>query len=257
MKANILIIDDDESMREGCRQTLEEDGFRVRMAENGARGLELTARESFDIILLDLKMPGLSGMEVLGRLKESNVNSCVIVITGFATVDAAVEAMKLGACDFITKPFGPETLTAVVERVMDSRIHDMEEAIIPDALRDEMIHETIVGNSECMKKLAFLIRKVAPTDSTVLVTGETGVGKELVARTIHRLSSRSEQSFVTVDCGVLVESLFESEMFGHVKGAFTGATDSTSGKFELADGGTISSTRSRTSASPCRHASCG
>ncbi len=236
---NILVIDDEESMRAGCIQTLTENGYRVQAVENGRMGLERIAKESFDVILLDLKMPGIPGIEVLKKLKENDPNSVVIIITAYGTIDSAVEAMKQGAYDFLPKPFTPETLNSIVKRAVDSRLRALEEACVTLALNEEMISKTIIGQSDEMAKLILLIKKVAATDSTVLITGETGVGKELVAQTIHRLSKRVDKPFVTVDCGVLVESLFESEMFGHTKGSFTGAIETTHGKFELANGGTI------------------
>jgi len=237
--ANILVIDDEESMRAGCVQTLAENGYRVQAVENGRKGLEKTNKESFDAILLDLKMPGIPGMEVLKRLKENDPNSVVIVITGYATIDSAVEAMKRGAYDFLPKPFTPEALSSIVKRAVDSRLRALEDACVALALDEEMISKTIIGQSNDIAKLILLIKKVAVTNSTVLITGETGVGKELVAQTIHRLSNRANKPFVTVDCGVLVESLFESEMFGHTRGSFTGAIETTQGKFEMANGGTI------------------
>jgi len=237
--ANILVIDDEESMRAGCIQTLTESGYRVQAVEDGHKGLEKTSNESFDVILLDLKMPGIPGMEVLKKLKENDPNCFVIVITAYGTVDSAVEAMKRGAYDFLSKPFTPEALNSIVKRAVDNRLRALEDACVSLALDKEMISETIVGRSDEMAKLALLIKKVAATDSTVLITGETGVGKELVAQMIHRLSKRADKPFVTVDCGVLVESLFESEMFGHTQGSFTGAMETTQGKFELANGGTI------------------
>jgi len=237
--ANILVIDDEESIRAGCIQTLARDGYRVQAAENGRKGLEMTNKESFDTILLDLKMPGIPGMEVLTRIKEDDPNSVVIVITGYATIDSAVEAMKQGAYDFLPKPFTPEALSSIVKRAVDSRLRTLEDACVALALDEEMISKTIIGQSNEIAKLIALIKKIAAADSTVLITGETGVGKELVAQTIHRLSKRADKPFVTVDCGVLVESLFESEMFGHTKGSFTGAIETTQGKFELANGGTI------------------
>jgi len=237
--ANILVIDDEESMRAGCIQTLAEDGYRVRAVENGRKGLDRTNKESFDVILLDLKLPGIPGMEVLTRLKENDPNSVVIVITGYATIDSAVEAMKRGAYDFLAKPFTPEALSSIVKRAVDSRFRALEDACVALALDEKMISKTIIGQSHQIANLILLIKKVAAANSTVLITGETGVGKELVAQTIHRLSNRADKPFVTVDCGVLVESLFESEMFGHTKGSFTGAMETTQGKFELANGGTI------------------
>jgi len=237
--ANILVIDDDESMRAGCAQTLSEEGYRVQAVENGREGLEITMKESFDVILLDLKMPGIPGMEVLKRLKENDPNSLVIVITGYATIDSAVEAMKRGAYDFLPKPFAPEVLISVVKKAVNSRLNALEKVIMTQVYEDKVISDTLIGKSDGIAKVILLLKKVAPTDSTVLITGETGVGKELVAQTIHHLSKRRKKPFVVVDCGVLVETLFESEMFGHVKGSYTGAVETTKGKFELADGGTI------------------
>jgi len=237
--SNILVVDDDESIRAGCIQTLKEEGYRIQAAENGRLALEKIKNESFDVILLDLMMPGIPGMEVLNKLKENNPDTLVIVITGFATIETAVESMKQGAYDFLTKPFEPETLVSVVKRAVENRFQEIEKTVIRHAIDERMISDTIIGCSEGMKKVVLLVKKVAPTDSTVLITGETGVGKELVAQTIHRFSNRHDKLFVTVDCGVLVESLFESEIFGHLKGAFTGAIETTQGKFELADGGTI------------------
>ena len=237
--ANILVIDDEESMRAGCIQTLAENGYRVQAVENGRMGLEKTSKESFDVILLDLKMPGIGGMEVLKKLKENDPDCFVVVITAYGTIDSAVEAMKRGAYDFLSKPFTPEALNSVVKRAIDYRLRALEDACVTLALDQEMLSKTIIGQSDEIAKLVALVKKVAPTNSTILITGETGVGKELVAQTIHRLSNRVDRPFVTVDCGVLVESLFESEMFGHTKGSFTGAIETTQGKFELANGGTV------------------
>ena len=237
--ANILVIDDEESMRAGCVQTLEQDGHRIQAVGDGRKGLEKTGKESFDVIILDLKMPGIPGMEVLKKLREDDPNSVVIVITGYATIDSAVEAMKRGAYDFLPKPFTPEELRSIVKKAVDCRLHALEDVCIAVALDEKMISKTIIGKSDEIAKLSLLIKKVAASGSTVLITGETGVGKELVAQTIHRLSKRREKPFVTVDCGSLVETLFESELFGHAKGSFTGALETTRGKFELANGGTI------------------
>jgi len=237
--ANILVIDDEESMRAGCIQTLAEEGHRVEEAANGQRGLARIDEESFDVILLDLKMPGIPGMEVLKRIKDSDPHSIVIVITGHATIDVAVQAMREGAYDFLTKPFTPEALAAVVKRATESRRRALEHAAVDMACESGVGLDTIIGRSAAITKVTELLKQVAPTESTVLIYGETGVGKELVARTIHRLSRRREARFVVVDCGTLVEGLFESEMFGHTRGSFTGAVETTRGKFELANGGTI------------------
>ena len=239
IQANILVVDDEESMRDSCRQTLSRDGNRVEVAENGSKGLTMLAAESFDIVILDLKMPGLSGMEVLKKIKEDNPEAMVIVITGYATVESAVEAMRSGAYDFIPKPFTPDSLRAIVKRALNRRELALENVLLRGELRASFGPEVIVGQSESMRKIEELVQKVGPTDSTVLVSGESGTGKELVARAIHRYSSRKDKPFVAVDCGSLVENLFESELFGHVKGSFTGATATKYGRFELANGGTL------------------
>jgi len=238
-QANILVIDDEETMRDSCRQTLSRDGNRVEVAEDGSKGLAMLERESFDIVILDLKMPGLSGMEVLKKIKKGDPEAMVIVITGYATVESAVEAMKIGAYDFIPKPFTPDSLRVIVKRALEKRELALENVLLRGELKASFGPEVIVGKSESMKKVEELVRKVGPTDTTVLISGESGTGKELVARAIHRYSSRQDKPFVAVDCGSLVENLFESELFGHVKGSFTGATATKYGRFELANGGTL------------------
>jgi len=238
-QANILVIDDEGTMRDSCRQTLCRDGNRVEVAEDGSRGLSMLGTESFDIVILDLKMPGLSGMEVLKRIKESNPAAVVVVMTGYATIELAIDAMKNGAYDFIPKPFTPDTLRMIVRRALEKRELALENFLLRDQLRVSFGPDVVVGRSESMKKVEELIRKVGPTDSTVLISGESGTGKELVARAIHRASMRRDKPFVVVDCGSLVENLFESELFGHVKGSFTGATATKYGRFELANGGTL------------------
>jgi len=236
---SILVIDDEESMRVGCAQALEAEGYKVLTAENGAEGLEAARKRSFDLILLDLRMPGIDGMEVLKQLKAHDPGAVVVVITGYATIESAVEAMRRGAYDFLPKPFTPEALLAIVSRAADRKRLVLENVCLRLELDERMGPDAIVGRSEAMAKVAELVRKVAPTDSTVLICGETGVGKELVAKAIHRHSERRSKPFVVVDCGALVETLFESELFGHAKGSFTGAVETTHGKFELANGGTI------------------
>lgn len=237
--ANILVIDDDESIRVGCSQTLLEEGYRVQGAGDGPSGLQLVAHESFDLIVLDLKMPRMDGIQVLKQIRDDSPHTAVVVITGYATIESAVEAMRFGAYDYIPKPFTPDMLLAVVRRAVEHKRLRMENLCLRTALRSHLGPSVLVGRSPGMDKLGRLIRKVGPTDATVLLLGETGVGKELVARAIHQESDRREGPFVTVDCASLVESLFESEMFGHVRGAFTGAVETTVGKFELASGGTL------------------
>jgi DNA-binding NtrC family response regulator len=238
-QVNILVIDDEATMRDSCQQTLSRGGNRVEVAEDGSSGLAMLERKSFDLVILDLKMPGLSGMEILKNIKEDNPEAMVIVITGYATVESAVEAMKKGAYDFIPKPFTPESLRVIVNRALEKRQLALENVLLRGELKASFGPEVIVGQSKSMKKVEELVRKVGPTDTTVLISGESGTGKELVARAIHRYSSRQDKPFVAVDCGSLVENLFESELFGHVKGSFTGATATKYGRFELANGGTL------------------
>lgn len=238
-RGKVLIVDDDESMRIACEQALEQGQFAITLAADGAQALETAGRESFDVALLDLKMPGIPGMEVLRRLKQISPGLTVIIITGYPAIESAVEAIKQGAYDYLPKPFTPEALRAIVLRAMRTARASLEYACVKAGLESQMLSDVLIGRSEGMNNVARLIRRAAPMDSTILITGETGVGKEVVARAVHRFSGRATKPFVTVDCGTLVESLFESELFGHVKGAFSGAVESTTGKIELADGGTL------------------
>lgn len=238
-KFNILIIDDEEGIRDSCSQLLERRGHNVDTAENGEEGLELLNKSGFDIVILDLKMPGIGGIEVLNRIKEDNPEIIVIVITGYATVESAVEAMKLGAYDFLPKPFTPDELNVTIKRAEEKMKLQLKNLYLQEELNSSLDMDEIIGESKSIVKLKQMIRKVAPTDSTVLITGESGTGKELVARAIHRYSQRNDKPFITVDCGSIVPNLFESELFGHVKGSFTGATKDKRGKLELADNGTI------------------
>ena len=237
--AQILIVDDEETMRDSCQQILS--GFRcpVQVVDTGDKALNLMKKEFFDIVLLDLKMPGLSGMEVLKKIKEDNPETIVIVITGYATVDSAVEAMKSGAYDFLPKPFEPEELRVIVRRAIEKRKLILENIYLHRELGTSLEADTIIGQGEAMHEINELVQKVGPSDSTAFITGESGTGKELVARAIHHYSERKSKPFVTVDCSTLVENLFESELFGHVKGSFTGATSTKHGRLELANSGTI------------------
>jgi DNA-binding NtrC family response regulator len=229
-EANILVIDDDEAVRQAAERALAAGGYRTRTATSGERGLQLTREESFDVAVVDLHMPGLGGLEVLKTLKQENPSTSVIVITGHATVEAAVEAMRLGAYDFLPKPFTPEALSAIVRRALERRRLALESLCLQLALDEKPGPDTMVGTSAAMLAVARLIQKAAPSDASVLVSGETGVGKEVVARAIHRQSLRRERPFVTVDCGALAESLAEIELFGQGPIA---------GKLEQASGGTI------------------
>ncbi len=237
--ADILVVDDEETMRDSCRQALSREGNRVTVAEDGARGLAILEKKAFDLVILDLKMPGLSGMEVLKQIKEEDSEIVVVVITGYATVESAVEAMKSGAYDYIPKPFTPESLRMIVRRALEKRRLSVENVLLRTELARRPGRDVVIGHSAPMREVERLVQQVAPTDSTVLINGETGTGKELIARTIHDISSRKDKPFVVVDCGALVETLFESELFGHVKGSFTGAIDTKYGRFEVANGGTV------------------
>ena len=239
-RASILIVDDEELMRDACRQVLAPEGFALKEASSGDGVLETIRHESFDLVILDLKMPGMDGMEILRRLHEESPDTAAIVITGYPSVESAVEAMKLGAADFLPKPFTPDVLRLTVRRTLREVRMLRENLLLRSQLEEcQGGRYELVGQSEPMRQIHELVRRVAPTDSTVLITGESGTGKELIARAIRDNSPRADRPFVTVDCGSLVGALFESELFGHVKGSFTGATGLKHGRFELADGGTI------------------
>jgi len=237
--AHILVIDDDKAMRDACFQILSRQGYRVEMAASAKQGLSLLERLSFDTILLDLVMPDMDGLETLKKIRALDPDVEVIIITGYGTIQAAVESIKAGAFHFLSKPFVPDDLRNLVSRALGKRRLDLENLYLRQELKIKDDHNTMVYESESMIRIMDMIARVAPTDSTVLITGESGTGKGLVARKIHQLSQRSRRPFITVDCGTLVETLFESELFGHMKGSFTGADANKIGKFELAQNGTL------------------
>jgi len=226
----ILIIDDEDSIRDGCRQILERMGHEVETTGEAEYGLKLALSDRFDVILLDIRLPRMEGTDILRILKkEQMISARVIVITGYGTIPLAVEAMRLGAVNFLTKPFGaPELRKAVEECLAEDQPASSDDSLT-----------MLIGSSDYMKELKETIRRVAETDTSVLITGESGTGKELVARTIHNLSRRSGMPFVAVDCSSLVQNLMESELFGHVKGSFSGATETRDGRFQLAHRGTL------------------
>ena len=237
--AHILVIDDDKAMRDACFQILSRQGYRVELAASAKQGLSLLERLSFDTILLDLVMPDMDGLETLKKIRALDPDVEVIIITGYGTIQAAVESIKAGAFHFLSKPFVPDDLRNLVSRALGKRRLDLENLYLRQELKIKDDHNTMVYESESMIRIMDMIARVAPTDSTVLITGESGTGKGLVARKIHQLSQRSRRPFITVDCGTLVETLFESELFGHMKGSFTGADANKIGKFELAQNGTL------------------
>ncbi len=236
----ILVIDDEAIIREGIRQALTLSGYQVEVAANGKIGLEKLQKDKFSVVISDLKMPVLNGIEVLKTIQILQPEVPVIIITGFATVDSAVDAMKNGAFEYLTKPFLPDRIIEKVESAIRQRVLDIgDSAEDPDNAIIEGIPDFFIGRSAPMKKVFQRITKVAPTNSTVLITGESGTGKELVARAIHSNSARNQEAFVAIDCNSLPENLLESELFGHVKGSFTGATHSKPGLFSVASGGTL------------------
>src|SRR5271157_3098331 len=235
----ILVIDDDKAMRDACYQILSRQGYQVELAAGARQGLTLLERSSFDAILLDLVMPDLDGLETLKKIKALDSEVEVIIITGYGTIQSAVETIKAGAFHFLSKPFVPDDLRNLVNRALEKRRLDLENLYLRQELKSKDDKSVLVYESDSMAKVMDMITRVAPTGSTVLITGESGTGKGLVARKIFQSSPRSRRPFVTVDCGTLVETLFESELFGHVKGSFTGADANKIGKFELAQHGTL------------------
>ncbi|GBD96508.1 MAG TPA: sigma-54-dependent Fis family transcriptional regulator [Nitrospirae bacterium] len=235
----ILVIDDEESIRELLADFLESKGLDVVSASDGESGLNLLKGEKFDLFLLDLMMPGMSGLDVLRETANENINMPSIVITAYASVQTAVEAMKLGAFDYITKPFNLEELYISVKRALDVSRLQKENFRLKKELKRKFGYNKIIGNSSRIQDVIKFIEKIADTDSTVLVTGESGTGKELVAKTIHYNSLRAKKPFVPLNCAAIPKDILESELFGHEKGAFTGAINTRIGRFELANQGTL------------------
>jgi DNA-binding NtrC family response regulator len=238
-KISILIVDDEESVRDSLFNWFIEDGYNVECAENANKALTLLESNSFDIILADIKMPGMDGLEMMKRIKLLKSDSIVIVMTAFATVDTAVQALKDGAFDYITKPFDPDDLSHLIRNAAKQIDLKGENEILKDKIVSLENVEDLIGNSESMKTVLREIESVAQSNSSVVITGESGTGKELVAKAIHSNSPRKFFPLVSVHCGALTESLLESELFGHEKGAFTGAMYNRKGRFEMADNGTI------------------
>jgi two-component system nitrogen regulation response regulator NtrX len=235
-KVRILVIDDEAAIRDSLRMTLEYEGYEFLGASTGQEGLAVAERESPDLVLLDVKMPGMDGLEVLDRLRTMSETTPIIVVSGHGTISTAVEATKKGAFDFIEKPFASERVLVSLRNAIDQRRLRDENRTLRKAA--EVRHQ-MVGESGTLQQVMGAIGRAAPTNATVLIQGESGVGKELVARTIHRNSLRSRERFVQVNCAAIPEELIESELFGHEKGSFTGATEKQVGKFEQADKGTI------------------
>lgn len=238
--SRILVVDDEPAICKNCQKILTKAGHEVAIAYNGQEALALVEQTPYDVVLTDLKMSRLGGMEVLRRVKEMAPDTMVVVITGFSTVSSAVEVMKLGAFDYLPKPFTPDELRTVVEQALQAhRALAQNRSLAMTAIPVKKPVHRLVGHSHKIKKVIEMIAKVSPTDATVLIYGESGTGKELVARAIHANSKRSDQVFFAVDCGTLDHNLLENELFGHAKGAFTGADREKEGIFKRADGGTV------------------
>ncbi len=235
----VLIIDDDETVRDVLQSFLANKGFEVTLAVDGQSGIDCIKSSSFDIILTDLIMPGINGIEILKKISTLNIKTPVLVITAFGTVQTAVEAMKLGAFEYVTKPFNLDEIMIVINKALNVSKLQKENIMLKMQLMKKYKFEGIVGDSPSMQVVYRLIEQIADTDSTVMILGDSGTGKELIAKTIHYNSSRSQGPFVPLNCAAIPRDLLESELFGHEKGAFTGAINTRIGRFELAQNGTI------------------
>ncbi|MGN0739433.1 MAG: sigma-54-dependent transcriptional regulator [Treponema sp.] len=234
MKFTLLIIDDEKYIREGLAANFEMYGYNVRLAENGKQGLEFLAKGDIDLVITDLRMPGISGEEVLRKVTTETPGIPVIVLTGHGSIDSAVDAMRNGAYDFLTKPLNLDQLSLIVKRALEARELSLQHKQLKNEVEKEHALDNIIGKSAEMQKVFEMIKKVSASKASVLITGESGVGKEVVADAIHNLSPRKNHQCIKVHCAALSETLLESELFGHEKGAFTGADSLVKGRFELA-----------------------
>ena len=235
----ILIVDDERSMRDVLSIMLKRAGYGVTVASDGEEAIAHIDKELFDLVITDLKMPKAGGLEVLKTVKESSPESVVLIITAYASTESAVEAMKLGAYDYLTKPFQVDEVQLIIRNALEKRRLSTENILLKREMASQSSFAQIIGQSEAMQKVFDVVRKVADTKSNVLISGESGTGKELIARAIHHNSARSRLPFVIVNCSAMPEPLLESELFGHMKGAFTGAVSNKAGLFEMANGGSI------------------
>ncbi len=238
-KLSILIVDDEQVVRDSLVHWFTEEGYEVEPADSATTALSKLAGGGCDLVIADIRMPGMDGMELLEKIRAEQLDTVVIVMTGYASVETAVRALKHGAFDYITKPFDPDDLSVVVRNALEQHRLKRENRMLRQQLSENHTLNELIGQSETMRRVREQIETVAGVDSTVLIEGESGTGKELVARAIHRLSPRRYNPMVVVHCGALTETLIESELFGHEKGAFTGAQYRKKGKFEAAMGGTI------------------
>ncbi len=239
MNPRLLIVDDEEIVRKSCEKVLSPQGYTLETATSGTDALQRLQEACFDLVLTDLMMPDMSGIDLLKKAKEGWPDTEVILITGYGTVATAVDALKYGAYDYIEKPFTPEVLLNAVERCLEKRKLQIENVRLKQEINAFYSLENIIGISKEMQRIFKLVSTVAPTASTVLITGESGTGKELIARAVHYNSARREQPFFVLDCGTIPENLMESELFGHTRGSFTGAVTTEKGLIEAANGGTL------------------
>jgi two-component system response regulator PilR (NtrC family) len=236
---HLLVVDDELSMREVLEYMLTKEGYQVTCAENGRNAIALLEKERFDLLLCDIKLGDISGLDVLRASKKTNQDTVVILISAYASTETAVEAMNEGAYDYVPKPFDKDELLQTIAKALELKTIEHEKEILDDQLKQNMHFGLLVGNSAAMKHIYKLIQQVANTKTNVLITGESGTGKELIAQAIHQESDRKDQPFVVINCGGIPETLMESELFGHKKGSFTGATHDKKGLFEIAHKGTI------------------
>lgn len=236
---SILVVDDKDSVRKMLAQTLQAEGHEVEVAKSGHTAVEKARRGAFDLVLTDLKMPGMDGLDLLTQIKETSPETAVIVMTAYGTIENAVTAIKRGAFDFMTKPFDPDRLLVMIDRALENRRLLAENELLREELATKLGYNQIIGSAPKMKETERLVRKVAGSDTTVLFEGESGTGKELFAAAIHHLSPRRDKSYVTINCAAIPHDLLENELFGSEAGAFTSSHVRKLGKFEIADGGTV------------------
>ncbi|QDK37356.1 sigma-54 dependent transcriptional regulator [Bdellovibrio sp. NC01] len=239
MKSRILVVDDEESIREFLEIMLKKEGYEVTLAEDGQKAKDLLTKKTFDMIISDLQMPHVTGIELLKHVKETYPDTVFMLITAFGTTETAVEAMKMGAYDYLTKPFKIDEVRLNIQNALRSRNLEVENRTLKKELVKEYSFQNMVGNSPAMHSIYDMVKRVSQTPTNVLITGESGTGKEVVAKAIHYNGPLKDKPFVTVNCGAIPENLMESEMFGHKKGSFTGAVADKAGLFEVADGGTL------------------
>jgi len=235
----VLVIDDKESVRQMLSKTLESEGYEVDLAHDGIDGLRKAKEKRFDLVLTDLKLPRMDGLEVLCSMKELDPDIAVIVMTAYGTIETAVQAIKQGAFEYLAKPFDPDHLNFLIKRALENRRLLAENVLLREELAHNLGYYEIIGKSQKIKEVSRLVKKVAPSDSTVLLLGESGTGKELFARAIYSLSKRKDGPYVAINCAAIPRELLENELFGSEKGAYTGSVTRKMGKFEIAEGGTI------------------